>query len=119
MDVESVDASCVTDSMTGDLKPDPAQLAQRVIVKQVCSTGVHSTSFFVCHALSCVYQIINVRLAVVCSGCDAVRAECTVAGLANNAHCLCCTSTSFKPVVPGKCIRREPLLRFLFRLVCA
>ena len=36
MDVESVDASCVTDSMTGDLKPDPAQLAQRVIVKQVC-----------------------------------------------------------------------------------
>ena len=116
MDVESVDASCVTDSMTGDLKPDPAQLAQRVIVKQVCSTGVHSTC--VVYFTHCLVSI-NVRLDVVCLGCDAVRAECAVAGFANNAHCLCCTSTSFKPVVPGKCIRREPLLRFLFRLVCA
>ena len=117
MDVESVDASCVTDSMTGDLKPDPAQLAQRVIVKQVCSPGVHSLVY--CTYVTHCPVYINVRLYVVCLGCDAVRAECAVAGLANNAHCLCCTSTSFKPVVPGKCIRREPLLRFLFRLVCA
>ena len=35
MDMESVDATGVPDSINGDCPPDPAQLAQRVIVKQV------------------------------------------------------------------------------------
>ena len=35
MDVESADTTSVGDTLNGELKPDPAMLAQRAILKQV------------------------------------------------------------------------------------
>ena len=43
MDVESADTTSVGDTLNGELKPDPAMLAQRAILKQVKDIKMHNT----------------------------------------------------------------------------